>query len=70
MTSEIKYGGSRAAHCERGATMIEYSMLASCIAIVAIASIGFLGENMMYSFYYAGETLDHPIAGAVEGPLP
>jgi Flp pilus assembly pilin Flp len=48
---------------EKGATMFEYAFIACCIAVVAIASVTFVGNRTKGTFTMVG----HKIAG-VNGP--
>jgi len=43
---------------ERGASMLEYALLAALIAVVAIGAITFLGTEVSQSFSTVGSSLD------------
>lgn len=43
---------------EKGATMVEYAILAALIAIVAIGAVTFLGQNTSKKFSVAAEALN------------
>ena len=42
---------------EKGASMLEYALLAALIAVVAIASITFLGQSASTTFSNVGQTM-------------
>lgn len=55
-------------HHERGATMLEYALMAACIAIVALAGVSALGTNSADTFvevtrHLANSTVTEPDAG-------
>lgn len=43
---------------ERGASLVEYALLVALIAIVAIAAVTFLGEQVSTSFSKIGSNLE------------
>ncbi len=43
---------------EKGATMVEYALMVALIAVVAIAAVTFLGEEVSEKFDSIGNTLD------------
>lgn len=47
---------------EKGATMVEYGLLAACVAVVVISSVSFVGKSTNATFYEVGEKV---IAGTV-----
>ncbi len=42
---------------EKGASMLEYALLAALIAVVAIAAITFLGEQVSTTFSLVGSSM-------------
>jgi len=48
---------------EEGVTAIEYGLIAALIAVVIIASVGFVGDNLVLVF----ENIAGELAGAVSG---
>lgn len=42
---------------EKGATMLEYAMLAALIAVVALAAISFLGAEVNQTFSHIGNEM-------------
>lgn len=48
---------------EKGATMFEYAFIACCIAVVAIASLTYVGERADMTFTTVGNAI-----AAVNGP--
>lgn len=42
---------------EKGAAMMEYALMAACIAVVAIASVSFAGEQAELTFTEVGESI-------------
>lgn len=47
---------------DRGVAMIEYSLIAACIAVLAIGGVSFLGDSAKAPFLHAGQEMT---AGAV-----
>jgi len=43
---------------EKGASMLEYALLAALIAVVAIAAVTFLGEQASEAFSTIGSAID------------
>ena len=43
---------------ERGASMLEYALLAALIAVVAIAAVTFLGEQVCRTFSGVASTME------------
>ncbi|MEJ1297187.1 MAG: Flp family type IVb pilin [Candidatus Sedimenticola sp. (ex Thyasira tokunagai)] len=43
---------------ETGATMVEYALMVALIAVVAIAAVTFLGEEVSETFNEVGTTID------------
>ena len=43
---------------EKGATMLEYGLIAALIAIVAIAAITFIGQQASITFSRVGSSMD------------
>ncbi len=43
---------------EKGATMLEYALLAALIAVVCIAAVTLLGQNASKSFSQSASSLD------------
>lgn len=54
----LTFFGSRSNDTERGATLVEYVLLVSLIAVVCVTSIAFFGGNVSGMFDY--------VRGAVE----
>ena len=50
---------------EHGATVLEYALIASCIAVVAIASVTFVGERTSVALNESGRAI---AAGVVNPP--
>ena len=44
---------------EKGATMVEYALMVALIAVVAIAAVTFLGNEVSDSFSNIGNTLNN-----------
>ena len=49
---------------ENGVSMLEYALLASLIAVVAISSVQMLGAQTWVTFNTAGTTIDDTLASA------
>jgi len=58
MEKEILEEVSQENQSEKGATMLEYALLAALIAVVCIASITFLGNQANNSFNQVGAAMD------------
>ena len=50
---------------EKGASMLEYALLAALIAVVAIAAVTFLGEQASTTFSIVGQNMSD---GNVQAP--
>jgi len=46
-------------HEETGASMLEYALMAACIAVVALSSVGMAGDEVKTTF----ETMHSSLAG-------
>ena len=49
---------------ENGVSMLEYALLASLIAVVAISSVSFLGVQTNLTFNAAGSSIEDTLAAA------
>jgi pilus assembly protein Flp/PilA len=45
---------------ERGAALVEYALLLSFIAVMCIAALGFLGDQLSQSFDSTATSVDSP----------
>ncbi len=52
---------------ERGSSMLEYALLASLLAVVVIASMGFAGRQTANTFQQTGDVI-HAAGGGVIPP--
>lgn len=48
---------------EKGATMLEYGLLAALIAVVCILAITFLGQRACYTFSRVGSSMNGAVGG-------
>jgi pilus assembly protein Flp/PilA len=58
---------SKSAHKEAGATMIEYALLVALIAIIALAGVRFLGQQVSKQFSVVARTLNSNMATGLAG---
>ena len=47
--------------------MLEHALIAACIAVVAIASLGFVGTESQRSFFEVGEEIEEATGGSNVG---
>lgn len=52
---------------EEGVTAIEYGLIAALIAVVIIASVGFVGENLVLVFTEIADALSGAVGGGGTG---
>jgi pilus assembly protein Flp/PilA len=57
MTAIIKIQEIKTSKKQRGATMVEYAIMVALIAIVAIAAVKFLGQQVSGTFSNAGAAM-------------
>jgi pilus assembly protein Flp/PilA len=50
---------------EKGASMLEYALLAALIAVVAIAAVTFLGQEASETFQQVGNAMNTRGTGAI-----
>lgn len=52
--------------CERGATAIEYGLIASIITITLIVAVAATGDSVLLLFDYVGDEVQAALTGALE----
>ena len=51
---------ARAAHSQRGASLVEYALLVALIAVVCIVAISFIGTSAKSTFTSVGSSIKSP----------